>query len=118
MIELELPLPPSANKYWMIAHNSFVTTPEAKAYKQRVFSSLANKCEPLRGEVAINVTVFRPAKRGDLDNYLKIMLDALQGIAYIDDKQIIEIHAFREDDKRNPRVKLLVYETGKDNSAY
>lgn len=64
----------------------------------------------ISGNVAINVSVFRPAKRGDLDNYLKIMLDALEGVLYENDNQITEIHAFRYDDKDNPRVELVAYE--------
>jgi crossover junction endodeoxyribonuclease RusA len=108
-VEVDLPVPPSANRYWMIARNRLVTTPEAKDYKQLVALMLKNKYEPMRCPIAVNVTVFRPAKRGDLDNYLKVMLDALQGILYVDDKQITEIHAFREDDKNNPHVKFLAY---------
>ena len=61
------------------------------------------------GPVALNLTVFRPRKSGDLDNYLKIMLDALQGFLYDNDSQIVEIHAYRQDDKDNPRVVLTAY---------
>lgn len=51
---------------------------------------------------------YRPAKRGDLDNRIKILLDALEGIAFENDSQIIEIHARRFDDKLNPRVSIVV----------
>jgi Holliday junction resolvase RusA-like endonuclease len=86
-----LPVPPSANRYWKIWNNRIVVTPEAKAYKQTIFYKL-HDYEPLRGNVGVNYTVFRPAKRGDLDNYTKIML------------------SYRADDKNNPRVEFLVYE--------
>ena len=107
--EFTLPVPPSANRYWKIWHNRIVVTPEAKAYKQEVFYKLRD-CDPLRGNVAVNFTVFRPSKRGDLDNYTKIMFDALNGLVWLDDTQVVEIHSFREDDKNNPHVKVLVYE--------
>lgn len=106
-----LPVPPSANRYWRIFHNRIVVTDEARAYKQEVFYRL-RECEPLRGDVAVNFTVFRPAKRGDLDNYTKIMFDALNGVVWLDDMQVVEIHSFREDDVKNPRVNVLVYEVG------
>ncbi len=32
--------------------------------------------------------------------------NALKGICFADDKQIIEIHAFRFDDKTNPRIEI------------
>ena len=107
-----LPVPPSANRYWRIYNNRIVVTDEAKQYKQAVYYQLRDY-EPLRGDVAVNFTVFRPARRGDLDNYTKIMFDALNGLVWLDDLQVIEIHSFREDDKENPRVDFLVYEVQK-----
>lgn len=107
-----LPVPPSANRYWMVANNRIIVTPEAASYKQQVFLQLRD-LEPLRNNVGVNFTVFRPFKRGDLDNYNKVMFDALKGLAWLDDSQVIEIHSFREDDKNNPRVDFLVYEIEK-----
>lgn len=109
-LSFEIPVPPSANRYWRVAHNRIIVTNEAKAYKEKVFYKLRHIFEPLRKDIAINVTVFRKYRRGDLDNFLKIMLDALEGIVYLNDSQIVEIHAFRDDDKDNPHVKVLAYE--------
>ena len=108
-----LSVPPSANRYWTLKRNRIVVTEEARAYKQEVYFQL-HQYEPLTGDVAVNFTVFRPAKRGDLDNYTKVMFDALNGLVWTDDKQVIEIHSFREDDKMNPRVEFLVYERKSD----
>jgi Holliday junction resolvase RusA-like endonuclease len=52
--------------------------------------------------------VYRPQKRGDLDNTLKILVDSMKGIIYHDDEQVTVIHAERYDDKKNPRVDLLI----------
>jgi crossover junction endodeoxyribonuclease RusA len=104
-----LPVPPSANRYWRIWRNRIVVTDEARSYKQEIRYTLAGH-RPFDGDVVVNFTVFRPRKKGDLDNYAKIMLDALQSIAYHNDSQIVEIHSFREDDKDNPRVEILIYE--------
>jgi Holliday junction resolvase RusA-like endonuclease len=104
-----LPVPPSANRYWRVANNRIIVSPEASSYKQQVFLQLRNY-EPLRGDVAVNFTVFRPMKRGDLDNFTKVMFDALKGLVWLDDSQVVEIHSFRADDKQYPRVEFLVYE--------
>jgi Holliday junction resolvase RusA-like endonuclease len=86
-----------------------VVTDEARAYKDQI-KLLLRGIRPILNDVAVNFTVFRPSQRGDLDNYNKVMFDALQGLAYVNDNQIIEIHSFREDDKYNPRVEFLVHD--------
>ena len=35
--------------------------------------------------------ILKPAKKPDADNILKLGLDALNGVAYADDKQVIEV---------------------------
>ncbi len=104
-----LPVPPSANRYWRVWNNRIVVTEEARTYKQELKYLLA-QARPISGLVSVNFSVFRPQKRGDLDNYNKIMFDALQGLAYENDNQIVEIHSFRKDDKDNPRVEILIHE--------
>jgi crossover junction endodeoxyribonuclease RusA len=102
-----LPVPPSANRYWRVWNNRIVVTEEARAYKDEI-ALLLRACIPLEGEVSVNFTVFRPRMKGDLDNYNKILFDALQGLCYYNDSQIVEIHSYRKDDKVNPRVEILI----------
>jgi Holliday junction resolvase RusA-like endonuclease len=42
-------------------------------------------------QLALNGEV-KPSVKPDLDNLCKAVLDALNGIAYHDDKQIVELH--------------------------
>jgi Holliday junction resolvase RusA-like endonuclease len=35
--------------------------------------------------------------RGDLDNYVKLTLDALNGVAWVDDRQVVRIVAAKMD---------------------
>lgn len=60
------------------------------------------------GPVQVTMLVYRPARRGDLDNTAKAILDALQGHAYHDDSQIVMLHMERFDDKEDPRVEIRV----------
>ena len=64
--------------------------------------------EPLEGPVVFTMWLYRPRNSGDLTNAIKCLEDVLQGILYMDDKQIEEHHAYRFDDKDNPRVEVLV----------
>lgn len=109
---LVLPYPPSANAYWRVVKGRPIVSREARAYKTKV-ALLARKelgpmAEPKRGPLHITVSVYRPRKVGDLDNTLKVLLDSLRGIAFLDDSQIIAIDARRADDAANPRAVVTV----------
>lgn len=62
----------------------------------------------MQGPVIVRIRVYRKRRHGDLDNILKALLDALNGVAYRDDSQVVEIHAQRFDDPRAPRVEIMV----------
>lgn len=65
--------------------------------------------EPLQGGVGVGVTFFRSNKqRIDLDNLVKAVLDAANGIAFVDDVQVVELAARLDLDRENPRTVILV----------
>jgi crossover junction endodeoxyribonuclease RusA len=110
-MKITLPYPPSANKYWRIMNSRMVRSPEATAYVMEVDSVCRDMdLVPVTGPIQLRVDVFRPWQKGDLDNFLKVVLDALQRWAYVNDNQIVTIHAYRHDDKHNPRVEIDVQE--------
>lgn len=53
--------------------------------------------------------IIRPAKKPDLDNIMKIVLDALNGLAYKDDKNIVECRIEKWYGE-NARVEVLILE--------
>lgn len=106
-ILLTLSFPPSSNRYWRNYNGKTVKSEEAQKYQDDV-KKVCVGIKPLDGEVAVTMRFYRPRKSGDLDNRIKICLDALQGIAFHDDKQVGEIFARRYDDKKNPRVEIFV----------
>lgn len=91
-----------------------VYTPrETISYENQIamaFKAGGGRCVPEGQCVAVSVTAFfpvpksyskgkrkacidgyiRPDKKPDIDNVLKVVLDALNGLAYDDDKQVIE----------------------------
>lgn len=110
-LRLTLPVPPSANAYWRLDKRGFIrVSDEARRYKQGVkLRALTDGLrKPLAGPVVASIVVYRKRRAGDLDNSLKVLLDALNGIAFEDDSQVIEIHARREDDSANPRVEVNI----------
>jgi crossover junction endodeoxyribonuclease RusA len=110
-IVLNLPYPPSANRYWRVYRGKPVPSKEAVAYKEEVKRKTSGVVPfPADVKVALRVNVYRDAMRGDLSNRIKILEDSLNGIAYVDDKQVHRLEFEMYDDAVNPRVEVEVYE--------
>lgn len=137
-ITLILPYPISANRYWasrMVkpkAGPSFVSTyvtAEAKAYKSEVgwLAKAAGIRSPLPGRVAVAYTLYpnrpqdwqtRMRKHGaswddsvqciDLDNAQKVLLDALKGVVFEDDKWVRRITAERAEPDGEARLVVTI----------
>lgn len=84
---------------------------EAKSYK-KVLAQTVELPALIQGEVSVSVKYFRERRSGDLDNRLKCLFDALQGVIYVSDSQITEIYASRHEDKNNPRVEVEITPRG------
>lgn len=107
---LTLPYPPSANHRRNAQGRTHVST-SAKEYKKSVQTlCLLHRVEPLHGRLKVTIHLWRPRKAGVLNNRIKILIDALQGAAYTNGKQIVELHTYRHDDKRNPRADVEIFE--------
>lgn len=134
MITLTLPYPISANRYWRPVpigkHVTIVPTTEAKQYRKTV----AQLCQAhgvtraIPGRVAVTLKLYphrpldwktRQRKHGaawddtvqciDLTNAEKVLLDALNGVAFEDDKRIWRYSAERmEPDEHGARVVLTI----------
>lgn len=105
-----LPFPPSANRYWRKTRRGGIyVSDEAKTYRYNAATAaLAAGVRPLAGDLALTVDFYRPRKSGDLSNRIKILEDALNGVAWKDDSQVAVIYARRFDDKDNPRVEVRI----------
>lgn len=106
------PYPPSVNEIYKPVPTRKGTmtlrlSAKGREFKERIgWEAKKQGAQLLTGNLCVTYRLYRPQKSGDLENRLKAMADALQGIAYKDDKQIVEIHAYRFDDKDNPRIEV------------
>ena len=109
---LTLPEPPSANRYWRHARGRTYRSAEADAYREVVWMQAKLQVGggvPFRaGPVRVTATWFRSRRAGDLDNRWKVLGDALNGVLWTDDQQIVELHLYRKDAPRNGRIELNV----------
>ena len=108
-MQIDLPYPPSNNRYWRTFRGRNVVSAEAKSYKSEVAAlCLEQGLQPVDGPVAVTLRIRRPAKRRDLDNHLKVLLDALEAYAYHNDNQVFALSAAMVDDKANPGVTVRI----------
>lgn len=107
-----MPYPPSVNAYWLSVRGRVVLSAHAKRYKATAaLAAKAAGVRPLTGPVSVEMHVYRPRKTGDLDNTMKAVFDSLNGVAWIDDSQVISIEAHRYDNKKHPCVDVKVEAT-------
>lgn len=132
-ITVTLPPPVSANVYWRtrVVKNMAMTyvSKEAKDFKAQVLQLLraAGVAEPFPGRVAVSLQLYphrpldwqtRQRKLGanwddgvrsiDLDNSIKVTLDAMKGVAFVDDVWVREIAAQRMEPDGEARVVVTI----------
>ena len=118
MYELELPLPPGTNRIWRVYHGITVLSKEARDFKQKVFMLAKERHldEPTEDNVVVNILYApkarkketnRPMRRMDVDAVIKPVLDSLIGIAYVDDKQVIDVRSRIVDPIEGGRIIVM-----------
>ena len=96
------------------------TSEATRAAEARVASSFLQQLgirhtieRPVTGELRVVARFYRKnAVSADTDNMYKLLTDALNGIAWVDDKQIKSIRADQEIDRDNPRTEVEIWTLG------
>jgi crossover junction endodeoxyribonuclease RusA len=86
-------------------------TAEGKTLKNRYgWQAKAQWDKPLlTGKVKLVIRLFFGTKRRqDIDNFNKLILDALTGIIWEDDSQIQELKIIKDYDKAEPRIEIEI----------
>lgn len=109
-VVMELPEPPSSNRYWRCVGSRMYVSLEAQAYKQEV-AAIAHEYEltPTANDVmwSLYLVWIRGSRRGDISNRVKIIEDALQGILYENDSSVWRVNIEMRYEKNNPRLLLV-----------
>lgn len=92
MIVIDLELPPTTNKSFRVGKGRFYETPEYQNWKMVAALQARTQCKhkPSDLEMKLVIEMYQQFG-GDIDGRLKPLLDALNGVVYVDDKQIVEI---------------------------
>ncbi len=100
-VELELPYPPSLNRYYRRVGAKTLISKGGRQYRHNVFkeviSALGAFPPPFKGRLRVELRLSPPdRRRRDVDNALKAVLDAMQHAGvYEDDSQIDDLRIVR-----------------------
>jgi len=85
---------------------ALIKSQKALEYNE-AFQRKCPKMSPLiEGDVSVTITIYYASRRPDLDE--SVILDAMQGLVYLNDRQVKEKHIFWGLDKTNPRAEIIV----------
>ena len=119
MIRVELPWPPSVNHYFSVVRGRPILSKEVHRYRHVVRTILRTaSAKPVLGPLVVEIDAFPPdRRRRDIDNILKILLDALQhGNAFYDDSQIVDLRARKLDQADGGKVIVNIQEMVEQNA--
>lgn len=92
---IRLDYPPSMNTYWRRAGHRIYLSAAGRQYKADVALTCNVQCEmqPLAGRLGVQIELASPNKTrdSDIDNRIKAVLDALEGVAFENDRQIDQL---------------------------
>lgn len=137
IVEFTIPGPPVAlqrarHRVVNIAGaSSFTHTYDTAANKQakhdiamraKLVMCRAGHMRPLCDAMGIEINCYRkrpkrnrdehPISKPDVDNYLKLVLDALNGVVYTDDSRVCSVHAHKRfDENQRTDVRIWTIET-------
>lgn len=119
-MKLTLPIPPSNNHYKRYyceqdsSHRVGAFVPaHVKQYKADA-GWLAKQAgaRVIEGDVAVVMNVYLGKLDIDADNLFKVVLDALNGIAWADDSQIVDLHIRKHRGQRRRRLEIEIGQAG------
>lgn len=88
---------------------AFIKSAKARQY-MKDFQWQCPKLNPLiTGDIAVHIRIFYASRRPDLDE--SVILDAMQGNIYENDRQVKEKHIYHGLDKENPRSEIVITRT-------
>jgi len=111
-----LPYPPSINHYWLTARGGRrYISPEGNTFRQWTLVTCRTQQIPSFGdsEIRLDITINPPdRRRRDVDNVLKVLLDALQAArVYDNDYQVQRLSIERGPPLGNGRCTVTIEST-------
>lgn len=93
----------------------FIKSKAALQFEKDIKAQVQPLKQMLEGDLSFHADIYYPSRRQDLDP--SILLDALQGLIYANDRQFKQISSCRFLDKQNPRAEIWIKEIEHDENG-
>lgn len=98
---------PSKSNSYRIGHNGMYKSKALTDYESKFFIQCKNRNKMISTYFELDMQVYYPSERSDLDNSLKIVLDCMQKAKLIkNDNKCVKIVVQKFLDKDRPRVEF------------
>lgn len=113
-VRFTVPGPPIPKGRPRVFRRNTITPKETVQYERKVaLCARTAGAKRIDGDVSLSVAFYMPtARRADLDNLCKAVMDSLNGIAWNDDSQVSMLFASRLVDRADPRAVVSVEPVG------
>jgi crossover junction endodeoxyribonuclease RusA len=103
------PVPKGRPRLGMRGKKAYVYTPPVTKKYEKLVGWVAKSvgCRPVEGPVSVSLNVYARGKL-DADNIAKSILDGLNGIAYEDDDQVVELLVRKHKVKRKEEERVEI----------
>lgn len=109
------PVPKARPRLGIQGRTAYIYTPEKTLEYEKLVGWIAKSlgCRPVQGPISVALDVFTRRKM-DVDNVAKSVLDGLNGIAYEDDDQVVELLVRKHlvKDAADERVEIEIRKAG------
>lgn len=114
-ISFDLPWPPSANRYWRNFRGRMVISKEARDYRTKVGYQKSHLPQVKAGaRLVVDMLAYPPDRRKrDVDNLIKITLDALEKGLGFNDCQVDKLSIERKEVVQNGLMNVTIREIEK-----
>ncbi len=89
---------------------AIIKSAKALSYLQVFQLQCPRLSSPIEDDVSVWIRIWYASRRPDLDD--SVILDAMQGMIYVNDRQVKERHVYWDLDRDNPRADIVVAQVG------
>ena len=105
------------NAAYKIVRRRLYKSKAAMIWQDQVRKACPYTGRPVKCPVVVEVTFYFPSSVNDIDGPVKLLLDSLQGLVYLNDRQVVHLAINKDLDRKSPRTEIVVSLSPREEEA-